>query len=63
MARERPKDVSVVNVYPSAQGFRYTCRDAERKVVYDSTRAFRSRRHAAAEISLYFPEAKVSYEL
>lgn len=57
-----PQDVAVVYVYLARDGARYTCRDSNRRVVYDSTRAFRSRRQATDEVRRYWPNAKVTYE-
>lgn len=58
-----PKDVVFVSVHLARDGVRYTCRDSNRRVVYDSPRAFRSRRQANDEVKRYWPNAKVSYEV
>lgn len=58
----RPRDVAKAVVYPAHDGFRYTCRNAEGKVVYDSERAFRSRRDARDEVYNRWPKAKVTFD-
>lgn len=64
VGRKLPKDVTKVDVYRRRDGFRYTCRNAEGRVVYDSQGLpFRGRRDALAEISRFWPLAKVSFEV
>lgn len=63
VGRKLPKDVTKVDVYRRRDGFRYTCRDAEGRVVYDSQGSFRGRRDALAEIGRFWPTAKVSFEV
>ena len=49
-------------VYPGTGGFRYTCRNAEHKVVYDSERAFSSRRQAATDVQRRWPGTAVHFD-
>lgn len=62
MVRPAKKDVVVVYVYNSSMGFRYTCRDADGKVIWDSPTTFRSRFDARKAITKSWPEAKVTFE-
>lgn len=55
--------VHTVYVYTGAYGFRYSCRDAEGKVIYEAPRGFRSRFDAREEIKKRWPEAKISMEV
>ena len=65
MAKKIPEAdaVAVVYVYPGAYGFRYTCRGHDRRVLYDSPRAFKSRYTARDEIKKRWPQARVSFEV
>lgn len=64
MPRVKPakKDVVVVYIYPGSGGFRYTCRDAEGMVVWDSQMAYRSRFDARKAVTKSWPHAKVTFE-
>lgn len=64
MPRVKPakKDVVQVYIYPSPMGFRYTCRDVEGKVVWDSPMAYRSRFDARKAVTASWPHAKVTFE-
>lgn len=55
-------EVKIVYVYPGSYGFRYTVRDHQQKVIYDSPYAFRSRYDARDEIHRYWPRVRISYE-
>ena len=61
--RKLPTDVKHAVVYPGWGGFRYTCRDSNNKVVYDSPMPFRSRRDAREQIRTYWPEARVDFDV
>lgn len=60
--RPAKKDVAVVYIYPSSMGFRYTCRDHEGKVIWDSQMAYRSRFDARKAVVKSWPDAKVTFE-
>jgi hypothetical protein len=62
LPRPGKKDVSVVYVYMTSMGFRYTCRNEEGAVIYDSPRAYRSRFDARKVIKSSWPDAKISFE-
>lgn len=55
-------DVALVDVRRSPDGYRYTCRNPENRVIYDSPRAFRSARHASEEIKRRWPNARIEYQ-
>lgn len=57
------KDVAVVYVYMTSMGFRYTCRNEEGMVIWDSPRAFRSRFDARKAVKSSWPDARVSFEV
>lgn len=61
----KPKkgDVKSVLIYSGAYGFRYSCRDADGKVIYEAPHAFRSRYDAREQIKQRWPEAKISMEV
>lgn len=61
MGKRWPDDVAEVVIFPSQMGFRYTGRNAEGRVIYDSPRWFRSRKPLKEEIARRWPEARVSY--
>ena len=61
--KKAPKDVAVVNVWMGFGGFRYTCRNSDGNVVYDSPYAFRGRRAAAEEVKRRWPNARVTFEV
>lgn len=50
-------------VYPGYLGFRITGRDAEGKVIYDSSRFYRSRSDARKAVYALWPKAKVTFEV
>jgi len=56
------KDVAVVYVYNSPMGFRYTCRNEEGMVIWDSQRTYRSRFDARKAVTKSWPNAKVTFE-
>jgi hypothetical protein len=56
------KDVAVVYIYGAPDGFRYTCRNAEGMVVWDSTRPYRSRFDARKVVKKSWPDARVTFE-
>lgn len=64
MPWERPakKDVAVVYVYNSPMGFRYTCRNEEGKVIWESSLGYRSRFDARKAATKSWPQAKVTFE-
>lgn len=55
--------VTLVVVYPARDGFRYTGRGQDGKVLVDSTRGFKSRRDARAEAQSRWPAARVTFDL
>lgn len=55
--------VAIAYVYPGFLGFRFTCRDHEGKVIYDSPNGYKSRYQARDEIKRLWPQAKVSFEV
>jgi hypothetical protein len=55
-------EVAVVYVYNSSMGFRYTCRNEEGKVIWDSMTTYRSRFDARKAITKAWPDAKVTFE-
>jgi hypothetical protein len=57
----RPEDVGSANVYAGAYGFRYTLRGLDKKVIYDSPHAFKSRYLAKREILKLWPGTPVSF--
>ena len=65
MPKPRPdkKDVAVVYVYNSPMGFRYTCRDEEGMVIWDSMTTYRSRFDARKAVTKSWPNAKVTFEV
>ncbi len=56
------KDVTVVYIYGSPMGFRYTCRNEEGMVIWDSPLAYRSRFDARKAVVKSWPYAKVTFE-
>ena len=60
--RPKKNEVKSVLVYTGAYGFRYSCRDADGKVIWESPHAFRSRYHAREAIKKSWPEATISME-
>lgn len=64
MAKPKPakKDVKEVYIYGSSMGFRYTCRNEEGVVVWDSTMAWRSRFDARKAATASWPHAKITFE-
>ena len=65
MPKPKPgkKDVAVAYVYISSMGFRYTCRNEDGMVIWDSPAAYRSRFDARKAIKRSWPDAKVSFEV
>ena len=65
MAKAKPgkDEVEIAYVYISSMGFRYTCRNEEGMVIYDSPQTFRSRFDARKAIKRSWPDAKVSFEV
>lgn len=60
--KPKKEDVASVLIYTGAYGFRFSCRDADGKVIYEAPHAFRSRFHAREEVKKRWPQAKISME-
>lgn len=57
------EDVKSVLIYTGAYGFRYSCRDADGKVVWEAPHPFRSRYDAREAVKKSWPGAKISMEV